>query len=107
MSKLRLWKADWICCPILLCGAAWGQTPALQQPAPPAGQTPAAAQPPTIASQIDQLRPNYILQPGDQILIRAFEMEEISDRPFRLDGEGFLNLPVVGRIKAGGVSVEA
>ena len=61
---------------------------------------------PSINSQIDQLRPNYVLRPGDQILIRAFEMEEISEKPFRIDGDGFLNLPTLGRIKAGGITVE-
>jgi polysaccharide export outer membrane protein len=33
-------------------------------------------------------------------------MEEISERPFRIDGDGFVNLPVLGRVKAGGVTVE-
>jgi len=60
----------------------------------------------TITAQLDQLRPNYVLRPGDQILIRAFEMEEISEKPFRIDGDGYLNLPVLGRIKAAGLTVE-
>ncbi|HKD06947.1 MAG TPA: polysaccharide biosynthesis/export family protein [Bryobacteraceae bacterium] len=61
---------------------------------------------PSITSQLDQLRPNYVLRAGDQILIRAFEMEEISEKPFRIDGDGYLNLPVLGRIKAAGLTVE-
>jgi polysaccharide export outer membrane protein len=46
------------------------------------------------------------LRPGDQILIRAFEMDEISERPFRIDGDGFIDLPTLGRIQAGGLTVE-
>jgi polysaccharide biosynthesis/export protein len=72
---------------------------------PPPGQAPTGA--PTLASgQLDRLRPNYVLRPGDQILIRAAEMDDISERPFRIDGDGFITLPTLGRIQAGGVSVE-
>lgn len=51
-------------------------------------------------------RPVYLLSPGDQIVIRAQNVEEISEKPFRIDSEGFLNLPVVGRIRAAGLTVE-
>lgn len=72
---------------------------------------PAAAAPPGQAVQTpeaaaERLRPNYILGPGDQILIRAFEVEEISEKPFRIDGDGNLNLPLLGKIHAAGLSVE-
>ena len=53
-----------------------------------------------------QLRSNYVLQPGDQILIRAAEEEEISSRPYLISEDGFIDLPLLGRVKAGGVSVE-
>ncbi len=59
-----------------------------------------------VGPQLDQLRPTYVLRPGDQILINAFQLEEIADRPVRVDGEGFIDLPVLGKIKAGGLSVE-
>ncbi len=82
------------------------QTPA-QAPAPaPAAGTSAAQQAPDLGGQLAQLRPNYVLRPGDQILIRAFEMDDISERPFRIDGDGFIDLPTLGRIQAGGLSVE-
>jgi polysaccharide export outer membrane protein len=55
---------------------------------------------------LDLLRPNYVLRPGDQIMLRAFEMPDISERPFRIDGDGFINLPELGKIKAGGITVE-
>lgn len=53
----------------------------------------------------DTLRPDYVLGPNDQILIRAPEAEEINERPFRIDAEGFINLPLLGRVKAGGMTV--
>lgn len=80
------------------------QNPAGGQPA--AGQA-AAGQPDLrSAAVMDRLRPTYVLRAGDQILIRAFEMEEISERPFRVDGDGFVNLPVLGKVQAGSLTVE-
>lgn len=57
-------------------------------------------------AQVGSVRPNYVLGPGDQITIRASEVEEISSRPFRIDSEGELNLPILGKIHAGGLTVE-
>jgi polysaccharide export outer membrane protein len=85
------------------------QTPPAQAGAPQRTQLPAAQQSApgsALPAPAERLRPNYVLRPGDQILIRAFEMEEISERPFRIDGDGFVNLPVLGRVKCGGVTVE-
>jgi polysaccharide export outer membrane protein len=80
---------------------------AAQQPPARGVQTPPGIQtPPPVTNAVERLRPNYILRAGDQILIRAFEMEEISERPFRIDGDGFINLPQLGRVKAAGVTVE-
>jgi polysaccharide export outer membrane protein len=84
---------------LIACGLANAQAPAVQTP-------PAAPATPELNGQIDQLRPNYVLRAGDQILIRAFEMEEIGDRPYRIDGDGFISLPVLGKLQAGGLSVE-
>lgn len=52
-----------------------------------------------------QIRPNYVLGVNDQIMIRAFEVEEISDKPFRIDQDGTVNLPLVGKVKLAGLSV--
>jgi polysaccharide export outer membrane protein len=71
---------------------------------PPAGQLPANAPPaPTPAS----IRPDYVLGPNDQILIRAPQADEINERPFRVDADGFLTLPVVGRVRAAGSTIQA
>ena len=84
-------------CVFLGIGTAMGQQ------APP-GQLPAnaaAAQLPT------SIRPDYVLGPNDQILIRAPQADEINERPFRIDSEGFITLPIVGRVRAGGSTVQA
>jgi polysaccharide export outer membrane protein len=79
---------------------AVAQTPAQQQP-PDTGQNPGQAPrelPP------DSIRPNYTLGPNDQILIRAPQAEEINEKPFRIDADGNINLPLVGRVRAGGMT---
>src|ERR1700732_1419130 len=83
---------------------AMAQTPAQQQPpAAGAGQNPNQAPPPRDLPP-DSIRPNYVLGPNDQILIRAPLVEEINEKPFRIDAEGDINLPLVGRIRAGGMT---
>ena len=52
-------------------------------------------------------RPDYILAPNDQILVRVPQEEQINERPFRVDSEGFVTLPVAGRIRAEGLTVQA
>ena len=69
--------------------------PGTQNPAQPPRELPA-----------DAIRPNYVLGPNDQILIRAPQAEEINERPFRIDAEGYVNLPLVGRVRAGGLTVQ-
>jgi len=94
--------------------------PAQGQPAQPGQpaqgdvtQPPAAAPNPASQNGLppqqlppDTVRPNYILGPNDQILIRAPEAEEIDNRPFRIDGDGNISLPLIGRIHAAGMSLQ-
>ncbi len=86
-----------------------------QPGAPAQGQTPqrppenaAPGQQPALPRELpqDSIRPNYVLGPNDQILIRAPQADEINDRPFRIDAEGNINLPLLGRIRAGGMTVQ-
>jgi len=73
------------------------------QPAPPApGQGNQSPQPAELPA--DSIRPNYILGPNDQILVRAPGVEEINERPFRIDAEGNINFPLIGRVRAGGLT---
>lgn len=55
------------------------------------------------------LRPDYELGPNDQILIGVPEADEINQRPFRIDPDGFINIPAlgIGRVRAGGLTVRA
>lgn len=100
-------------CKIILFVLAASASLLAQQP-PPAGGVPqnppgvpAQGQPqPTRELPADSIRPNYVLGPNDQILVRAPQAEEINERPFRIDAEGFINLPLVGRVRAGGLTVQ-
>jgi polysaccharide biosynthesis/export protein len=49
----------------------------------------------------------YLLGPNDQIKIWALGLEEISERPYRLDPTGFIDIPLVGRVHAEGLSPTA
>jgi polysaccharide export outer membrane protein len=84
------------------------QVPAQQVPAPAPG-TPAQdpQRPPAAPRELpsDPIRPNYVLGPNDQFLIRAPQAEEINEKPFRIDAEGSINLPLVGRLRAGGLTI--
>jgi polysaccharide biosynthesis/export protein len=67
---------------------------ALAQSAPPA-QPPA---PPAAA------RAAYVLGPDDQLSVRVPDVDEISDKPITVDIEGFVKLPMIGRVRAAGLS---
>jgi polysaccharide export outer membrane protein len=83
---------------------------AQQQPAQPAadtgnpGQAGQLAQPQQLPQ--DTIRPNYVLGPTDQIQIKAPDVDEIDQKPFRIDGDGNINLPLVGRIHAAGMTLQ-
>ena len=62
---------------------------------------PAAAAPMTGPER----KADYILGPDDQIVIRAFQAEEISDKPMQVTGEGYINAPMIGRVKAAGLTI--
>jgi polysaccharide export outer membrane protein len=48
----------------------------------------------------------YVLGPDDQVKIWALGVEEISDKPVRVDPSGNFDLPLVGRVHAAGLTVE-
>jgi polysaccharide export outer membrane protein len=59
-----------------------------------------------LLAALSAAQPQYVLGPGDQILIRAIDIDEISDKPVRIETSGLINLPMAGRLKAGGLTVE-
>ena len=80
-----------------------------QQLAGGGGQNPQAPLGAPAANQVGEpqaeFSPSYTLGANDQILIGAPGMDEINDRPYRIDSEGFLSLPTIGRIKAAGLTI--
>lgn len=50
--------------------------------------------------------PEYQMSPGDQITLTVVDMDEISNKPIRIDPSGFVDLPLVGRMQAAGLSTE-
>jgi polysaccharide export outer membrane protein len=48
---------------------------------------------------------DYVLGPEDQIVIRAFQADEFPDKPIQIAGDGYINLPMVGRIHAAGLTI--
>jgi polysaccharide export outer membrane protein len=81
-------------------------TAAVQSPIgslPPAGAAPAIS---TVAPQESEPESGYKLKPGDEVRIHAFHVEEIPDAPFRLDDTGYLDIPMIGRLKAAGLTVQ-
>lgn len=85
-------------------GAAQQQPDATQQQQ---GGQPQNVQPqaPT-AMPSDAIRPNYELGVSDQILIHAPDADEINEKPFRIEEDGTITLPLVGVVKAAGVTVQ-
>jgi polysaccharide export outer membrane protein len=57
-------------------------------------------------SPADPARQTYLLGPQDVVTIHALNAPDISDKPFRLDADGELKLPMLGRIHAGGMTPE-
>ncbi|MGO9240429.1 MAG: polysaccharide biosynthesis/export family protein [Bryobacteraceae bacterium] len=54
----------------------------------------------------EQARSTYVLGPGDQILVRVLDLEEMGKEPYQIDMRGNVNLPMAGRIHASGLTVE-
>ena len=72
------------------------------QPMPVVSSTPTAADRTATAPKTPS---TYLLGPDDQIIIQGPEMDEIVNRPYRIDPDGYLSLPMIGRIKAGGMTI--
>lgn len=52
-----------------------------------------------------EIQSTYQLGPGDQIVLQGPEAEEIVNKPFRIDPNGDVSIPMIGRVAAAGLSV--
>ncbi len=50
--------------------------------------------------------PDYVLGPGDQILVHVTDLDEIPSQPLRVDPNGFIDLPLAGPVHAAGLTME-
>jgi polysaccharide export outer membrane protein len=48
---------------------------------------------------------SYRLGPGDQLTFSGVSVDEIANKPFRVDADGEVNLPMVGRLPASGLTL--
>lgn len=48
----------------------------------------------------------YFLGPEDQLSIHVVDLDDVSDKPVRIDPEGYIELPLIGRVHAAGLSPE-
>lgn len=48
----------------------------------------------------------FLLGPDDQIAVRALDVEELDGKTVRIDVEGYVNLPLVGRIRVSDLTVQ-
>jgi polysaccharide biosynthesis/export protein len=51
-------------------------------------------------------RSGYVLGPEDQISISVTDADEIGVKPVRIDLSGFIRVPLIGRVKAAGLTLE-
>lgn len=76
----------------------------------PAGQAQATAQSDVrterAADADTALPPTYQLGPADQIVIHVLDVPDISANPQRLDPNGDLKLPMIGRVHAAGMTLD-
>jgi polysaccharide export outer membrane protein len=101
---------QWIAALLLGAASAAAQIPAPVQPQEPRTVAPLSgkeAAPAAAAPAAKPKRdPSYLLGPDDEISILCLEVEEISNKPVRIDGNGNISMPLIGRIQASGLTVE-
>ena len=66
-------------------------------------QTLAAPQKPAVAA-VPVVQPSYQIGPQDELKITVFDADELSGS-YRVDGDGFISFPLLGRIAVGGATL--
>jgi polysaccharide biosynthesis/export protein len=67
-------------------------------------QTPAAPQKPVTVAAPPVVQPSYQIGPQDELKITVFDAEELTGS-YRVDGDGFISFPLLGRIAVGGATL--
>ena len=57
------------------------------------------------AAPVGRRLTNYLLGPGDEIIVMSVQAPEISNKPIRITSSGEFTVPMVGRVKAAGKTV--
>jgi polysaccharide biosynthesis/export protein len=57
-------------------------------------------------AQANNETPTYLLGPEDQVSIRALHAVELGERPYLVNASGFVTVPMLGQVKAAGLTVE-
>jgi polysaccharide biosynthesis/export protein len=68
-----------------------------QEQPPPAGHG--------VSVTIPSAPAGYVLGPGDQFLLEIQELEELNGKTHRIDNDGTVTLPLVGRVQAAGLTL--
>jgi polysaccharide biosynthesis/export protein len=85
---------------VVLCTAL---TESAQAPAPAAAVAAPDSQKANCGSQV---RSTYLLGPEDELQISGPELEELPNKTARVDGEGDIQVPLVGRVHVAGLTVQ-
>jgi len=101
ISTKRIWIGLAILFATLRAGAQQTQAPA---PTPAASTAVPATQP--AAGCVSQVRSTYLLGPEDELQITGPELEELANKTARVDGEGDIQVPLVGRVHVAGLTVQ-
>jgi len=53
-----------------------------------------------------RVRSTYLLGPDDELEISGLELDEPANKPSRIDGDGYVQVPLVGRVYVAGLTVQ-
>ena len=70
------------------------------------GGVAAYADVPVAGNVLKATEATYLLGAEDQLSVHVVDLDDISDKPVRIDPNGYIELPLVGRIHAAGLTVD-
>src|SRR2546426_8768154 len=96
----RIVIATWLVALTLVPHVAGAQTP--NPPAVVAPQKPAAPKPD--APPVQATAPRYSVGPDDLLTITVFDEPDLTGK-YRVDADGFITFPLIGRVASAGVTI--